>query len=657
MLNDPIKETRSRWKQIEELFHAALPLAVTERAEYVASACAEDSTLYEDVSQLLNSDDKASGFLQGSIFPLGLNILADESMLSTEIISEHPAPSSVDPMVGVLVGERYKIIDKLGFGGMGNVYLALDKPEMVNRRVVIKILKEERLADKWVVIKFQQEAEALTKIDDHGVVGILDAGTLPDGKPFLVMEYVEGQALRSYLKERHETQQETELHEVAEILQQAGRTLTAAHRAGIVHRDLKPENIMLRRNTSGDLQVKVIDFGIAKVKNSVLAPSTHTVHLVGTWQYMAPEQLKSEKATPLSDVYALGVIAYELLTGRRPFNAKTPVQLSGLQSDGVKVMPRDLRGDDIPIAAQEVLLKALAPRPRDRYQSARAFGDELAMALLSDEEEPEPVDPDAHILEEVSKQESFPGSEAEESSNIRGDRQSRQPSRSPVSKQWLLAGFAIVLIGAFGFALWRTVKSPTSERPKGQSQIQPQPLTPERALTYWLHLERNNGQKSNDSIGPQILADATSAFWFNVQTTQDGALYLFSEGYHKDGSPSKVNALFPTKVSGNGDARIATNTNGSVNKNPQRFDGDSGLIDLWVIWAVQPIPLLDEIIKKSFETRGTIEDPSQQAALRNFIEQHKNAKTKVTRDERRFRLTLKGRSEILVDLLKLEYHP
>ena len=647
------------WRRMEEIYHAALPLAAIERVAFVGHACAGDVALLEEVNSLLAADDSASTFLQEPVFTLGLEVLADESLHSTEIVAEPTRSAPVDRMIGVSVGGRYEIVEKLGGGGMGDVYLARDKPEMLGRRVVIKLLREERLTNEWIVTKFRQEAEALTKIDDPGVVGIIDAGTLSNGKPFLVMQYVEGQSLRDHLKKRQEAEEEVEPQEVAEIIRQAGRTLTAAHQAGIVHRDLKPENIMLRRNVSGDLQVKVIDFGIAKVKNSVLAPSTDTIHIIGTWQYMSPEQLRREKATPTSDVYALGVIAYEMLTGRRPFNARNPVQLAESQRDGVRAMPRDLRPDDVSEEAQLIILKALSYRPAERYQSARAFGDDLARALLVEEEgEVVPVDLGASTLEIDDKNrpvnESVNSAKATLSENKQSTPQAMPELPARSYRPWLISALAVVLIIALSFTLWHAFKS--SDKQLSQAQSQPAtPPAPERTLIYWLSVKRPRDKKPFDSTGERIF-DTGSQFWFNIQATQDGALYLFGEGHVGD-KPSELNTMFPTPKSGKGDARIAANRIGSVTTDPYQFRGERGVIYLWIIWATQPVPLLDEIVKKSFDTGGAISDPSQQTALRTFIEQHREPKPDVITDTLRGRVTLKGRNEILVDMRKLEYQP
>lgn len=304
--------------------------------------------------------------------------------------AEHDSPDGEQPkqstrsaaparpsLIGMKLGGRYLIERELGRGGMGAVYLARDKPELHSRPVVVKVLLEEGLKNDWVVKKFQQEIESLTRLDDPGVIGIFDAGTLDDGTPYLVMQYVDGSNLRALIKPEG-----MNLQQVANIIKQVGLSISAAHDAGILHRDLKPENIMLRKTASGEQQVKIIDFGIAKIRNSMVGPSTVTGMTAGTIGYMSPEQLSAQPLTPASDIYSLGAIAYEMITGRKPFNPDSIYQLLEMQRAGVRVKPADLR-PSLPEAAQQVTLKALAFDPEKRFQRAQEFGDRLAGALTS----------------------------------------------------------------------------------------------------------------------------------------------------------------------------------------------------------------------------------------------------------------------------------
>jgi serine/threonine protein kinase len=645
MMNESEKEEYKRWQRVEEIYHTALSLASTERQIFVAQTCAEDADLQAEVVSLLAADEDMSDFLREPVVELGLMVLASEGTGDTESPSlpTQPVPAN---LTGAKIGGRYEVIKRLGGGGFGDVYKAVDT-KLMSRPVAIKVLKDDVLrAEKaqrdWVVIKFQQEIEALSKIHDPGVAGIFDADTLPDGRPYIVMEFVEGSDLRSILKQAKQEQvaeQCLQFQDMAEIIKQVGRTLTATHEAEIFHRDLKPENIMLRRNTDGDLQIKIIDFGIAKVRNSLIASSAATdLFIAGTKSYMSPEQLLGKRVEAASDIYALGVIAYEMVTGRCPFTAKDSAHLKDLQAAGVKVKPCDLN-PDLSVAAQEAILKALSYYPAERYKRARDFGDGLARALVEDEKlarpfVPVPVSPEIQTLRKPNA-----AAETRDGKSIGVQPQVTQAKTSwpRLLRRWLFTIAAILLAGLAGFLVWHALTKP------------------ERTLTYWLSMQRPRDAKPFDSIGEKVF-DSGSQFWFNVQTTQAGALYLFGEGHNKNG-PSELKTMFPTPISGNGNARLEANTNGSVNQTPYEFENDSGVIYLWIIWSAEPVSLLDEIVRTSYGTGGTISDPRQRAALGEFIEQHKAPESGVVIDDIRFRVTLKGRSDILVDRRKLEYQP
>ena len=282
---------------------------------------------------------------------------------------------------GMVIEGRYLIERELGRGGIGVVYFARDQ-QLMGKPVVIKILLEQVFAtdaDGWVKKKFRQEVEALARIDHPGVVGVLQAGEMVDGRPYLVMQYIEGRNLRSVMKAEG-----MNLAHVAQIIRQIGQALTSAHDRGIYHRDLKPENIMLQALGDDEEHVKLIDFGVATVKDSQVAANHATTMVAGTVGYMAPEQMLG-KPSAASDIYALGVIAYEMVTGRRPFNPDSPYQLLGLQQAGVRIKPTDLR-PSLPERAEASILKALSFEQQERQARARDFGEELARALLDDAE-------------------------------------------------------------------------------------------------------------------------------------------------------------------------------------------------------------------------------------------------------------------------------
>ena len=232
---------------------------------------------------------------------------------------------------------------ELGRGGVGVVFLARDE-RLHGMPVVIKFLLEDAGRNRWLIGKFSQEAEALTRINHPGVVRVIDRDLSDDGRPFFVMEFIKGRPLRDVMG-----QVPLDLAYIAHLARQTGSALHAAHQQGVFHRDLKPENIMLEQLSGGDEQVKLIDFGIAKVVNPQAGNETEVAVVAGSRQYIAPEQLLSQTASPATDVYALAIIVYEMVTGRLPFNPEGPThflvmqELMRLQKGESFVTPRTFR--------------------------------------------------------------------------------------------------------------------------------------------------------------------------------------------------------------------------------------------------------------------------------------------------------------------------
>ena len=218
-------------------------------------------------------------------------------------VSLQPSQTAPSLLIGQTLGERYLIKKELGRGGISAVYLAHDQ-QLLSRQVVVKVLLDESLRSRWLINKFRHEIEALTRIEHPGVIGILDAKETPEGNPYIVMPYVAGINLRAAMRPG----EGMGLERVADIMQQVGEALDAAHEAGVLHRDLKPENIMLQSSRGERDRIRLIDFGIAKIKDSITAPSTGGALTAGTVAYMSPEQLEAKPLSPSSDVYALGVL-------------------------------------------------------------------------------------------------------------------------------------------------------------------------------------------------------------------------------------------------------------------------------------------------------------------------------------------------------------
>jgi eukaryotic-like serine/threonine-protein kinase len=283
--------------------------------------------------------------------------------------------TTAEPMPGL--ARRYRIIRPLGSGGMGTVFLA-EQVAVGNRPVALKLLQRNLLDDPEFLKRFQVEASSTGRVRHPNVVTIYESGQDEDGTPYIAMEYLEGETLRHALQTRGTLSSA----EAAEILQQAGRGLNAAHKLGIIHRDLKPDNIFLSRDDEGKLLVKVVDFGIAKLREI----STHTVTgaFLGTPAYMSFEQaagMRSDGLDARSDVYSLGIVAYEMLTGRVPFDSDTT--LGFVRKHLTELPPRfQTVNPDLSVVPQleSVVMKALEKDRDQRYGSVLDFVREFVPA-------------------------------------------------------------------------------------------------------------------------------------------------------------------------------------------------------------------------------------------------------------------------------------
>lgn len=268
---------------------------------------------------------------------------------------------------GYLLGERYRIIDTLGEGGMANVYLAEDI--ILQRKVAVKILRLDLRNEPQTQARFQREALATSELSHPNIVSVLDVGT-DHGLPYMVMEYVDGPDLKDYIRENSPL----DLREVIQIMDQILSAVALAHKHNVIHRDLKPQNILMDKRGN----IKIADFGIAVALNQSSITQTNSV--MGSVHYMSPEQTRGGLVTKQSDIYSLGIILYELITGTVPFNGDTPVSIALKHAQ--EPIPSIRKKDrSVPQALENVVLKATAKDPRDRYPSAQAMKADLDSSL------------------------------------------------------------------------------------------------------------------------------------------------------------------------------------------------------------------------------------------------------------------------------------
>lgn len=271
---------------------------------------------------------------------------------------------------GQKINNRYEIVKSIGEGGMANVYLANDK--ILDRKVAVKVLRGDLSSDDRFIRRFQREALSVSNLSHPNIVEVYDVGE-EDGEYYIVMEYIEGKTLKQLLKKR----ESLTLTEVIDIMTQLTDGIAHAHESYIIHRDIKPQNIMIQ----DDGRIKITDFGIAMALNATQLTQTNSV--MGSVHYLPPEQASGKGATVKSDIYSMGILMYELLTGTVPFKGDNAVEIA-LKHMKDKIPSIRKQDPSIPQSVENILMKATAKNPRNRYDSAREMHDDLVACLTEE---------------------------------------------------------------------------------------------------------------------------------------------------------------------------------------------------------------------------------------------------------------------------------
>ena len=395
--------TPERWKQIEGVFDAAMDLAPGERESYLAEECGTDAELRRQVEMLIRSHEQAGSFIEE---PAVAGVIGSEAAaagydLGTTDASFQEEPA---PFIGRRVGS-YRIVRELGRGGMGAVYLAVRADDEFQKRVAIKLVKRGMDTD-FILRRFRQERQILASLDHTYIARLMDGGTTDDGLPYFVMEYIEGLPINQFC-DAHKLSTPERLRLFLKVCS----AVAFAHHNLVIHRDLKPSNVLV----TADGTPKLLDFGIAKLLNPemggrALDPTTLALRLM-TPEYASPEQVRGETVTMVSDVYSLGVLLYDLLTGHRPYTLRnrspeemarviceqeperpsvavnlievipshgrepveiTPDSVSRVRDGSLEKLRRQLSG-----SIDNIVLKALRKEPQRRYQSVEEFARDI----------------------------------------------------------------------------------------------------------------------------------------------------------------------------------------------------------------------------------------------------------------------------------------
>jgi Tol biopolymer transport system component len=414
-----------RWRQVEQLYDAAVELPVVERAKFAEEACAGDEDLRRELLSLLAAEQEAGDFMESPALDIAARTIAQErvSITQTSFVGRDLGP--------------YKIEKLLGVGGMGEVYLAHDAK--LKRKVALKILPPQFISDPERVKRFERESRAVSALNHPNLITIYDIG-ISDGVHYIATEFVEGKTVRDLIDDG------LKMRDALAVATQVAEALGAAHHAGVFHRDIKPENIMVRP----DGYVKVLDFGLAKLSEpaaaeglNVSAAQTQSGLLMGTLAYMSPEQAAGDEVDERSDIWSLGVVLYEMMTGASPTKGANRLETLGtiLSKEPLNVADSH---PPLPPELDHILSKALEKDRELRYQTASDFRADLK-----------------RLKREIDSSPSLPGDGGK--ATRRNLSAFAAPAKPWPGRTHLLVALAVVVLSLGGWLLftkWSTLKAP-----------------------------------------------------------------------------------------------------------------------------------------------------------------------------------------------------
>lgn len=609
-----------RWQQVSRIFKSAISLDGEARAAYVQDQCGADESLRSEVEKLLASHQRASAenFIGGRAADDGAVLIVDE-------VAEYKPRFDKNRQLG-----SYLILDQLGAGGMGEVYLAKDS--RLERTVALKVLSPDISEDKRRMQRFRQEAKVASSLNQPNIVTIFEFGEV-EGLTFLATEFIDGETLRNHLHGHR-----LDVSETLDIAIQVLAALEAAHEARIVHRDIKPENVMIRHR---DRLVKVLDFGLAKVTekrsrafmehelDTEAATEFKTTPgvLMGTINYMSPEQARALAVDERTDIWSLGVMLYEMVTGALPFGGPTT---SHILVQIIEHEPQPLpKGTDAPAELQRVIRKAMAKSPDERYQSAKEMAVDLKNLRKQLDHGPVLATDDT-------------------------DHTDRASEKKRVLFVALVA-MLVATIGIFAVSIWRSSRARSSVAVPAAAPVV---AGPERTLTYWITVQKFREGKYKDPYGVagEINFEAGDRVRVNVRTPEAGHLYIFSEGPREGNVVPEFNVLFPSPTANKGSSLLSADQQIQIPETTWwQFDTQEGVERLWLVFGEDAVPELENV--KAFankQTGGLIADMTQNKLVHDFLTSQSAVKPAVEKGETL--TTLKAPGKLLVYAVRLEHH-
>ena len=429
---------------------------------------------------------------------------------------------------GQKINDRYEIIKTIGEGGMANVYLANDT--ILDRKVAIKVLRGDLSNDEKFIRRFKREALSVSNLSHPNIVEVYDVGE-EDGNYYIVMEYIEGKTLKQLLQKRGALT----LNEVIDIMTQLTDGLAHAHEAYIIHRDIKPQNIMIEDNGL----VKITDFGIAMALNSTQLTQTNSV--MGSVHYLPPEQANGKGSTVKSDIYSLGILMYELLTGSVPFKGDTAVEIA-LKHMKEKIPSIRKQNPTIPQSVENIVLKATAKNPKNRYDNVRDMYKDLQTALQRDNEKrlvyeyPENDLEETKVIPQVTKEIKQvidkPTAKEEDSEDNSVLKEKDEKNKLPIIIAVVLLGTLIVLAGVYLLITSKDVKEVKVPNVVGLTTEKAIKKIKEKGLEYTTKSEESTTVEEGKVIRTEPKAGSTRTKKSTITIVESsGKEYVVLEDY------------------------------------------------------------------------------------------------------------------------------
>ena len=429
---------------------------------------------------------------------------------------------------GQKINDRYEIIKTIGEGGMANVYLANDT--ILDRKVAIKVLRGDLSNDEKFIRRFKREALSVSNLSHPNIVEVYDVGE-EDGNYYIVMEYIEGKTLKQLLQKRGVLT----LNEVIDIMTQLTDGLAHAHEAYIIHRDIKPQNIMIEDNGL----VKITDFGIAMALNSTQLTQTNSV--MGSVHYLPPEQANGKGSTVKSDIYSLGILMYELLTGSVPFKEDTAVEIA-LKHMKEKIPSIRKQNPTIPQSVENIVLKATAKNPKNRYDNVRDMYKDLQTALQRDNEKrlvyeyPENDLEETKVIPQVTKEIKQvidkPTAKEEDSEDNSVLKEKDEKNKLPIILAVVLLGTLIVLAGVYLLITSKDVKEVKVPNVVGLTTEEAIKKIKEKGLEYTTKSEESTTVEEGKVIRTEPKAGSTRTKKSTITIVESsGKEYVVLEDY------------------------------------------------------------------------------------------------------------------------------